>query len=72
MGHLPKRSAGGVGGAGFGIYSCMDASSVKPFVQFSFSPITFGGGGHLGLHCSTSTCFWAGCRPRQDRLLAFR
>ena len=38
MGHLPKRSAGGVDGAGFGIYSCMDASSVKLFVQFSLSP----------------------------------
>ena len=40
MGHLPKRSAGGVGGTGFGIYSCIDASSVKPLVQFFISPIS--------------------------------
>jgi len=40
MGHLPKRSAGGADGAGFDLYSCMDASSVEPFVQFFLSPLS--------------------------------
>ena len=38
MGHLPKRSAGGVDGIGFDLYACMDARSVGPFVQFFLSP----------------------------------
>ena len=41
MRHLPKRSAGGAGGADFlqfSLYFRMDASSVKPFVQFFLSP----------------------------------
>ena len=40
MGHLPKRSAGGADGTGFDIYSCMDASSVEPFVQYFISPLS--------------------------------
>ena len=38
MGHLQKRIAGGAGGSGFDLYSRMDISSVRLFVQFFLSP----------------------------------
>ena len=51
MGLLLKRIAGGADGAGFDLYSRMDASSVKPFVRFFLSPPSpLEEGGRLGLH----------------------
>ena len=34
MAHLPVRSAGGIGGAGFGLYGAMNSAAVRPFVDF--------------------------------------
>ena len=40
MGHLQTRIAGGTDGAGFGLYSRIDVSSLQPFVRFFLSPIS--------------------------------